>query len=92
MRDLALRSQERSLSCLFLSLHQQKAFDRVDWPFLYAVCRSLGFGPVFISWLRLLYTDITSKLRSTAASLTLALSVAAFGRSARSLPFLMYSL
>ena len=62
LRDLALYSQERSFSCLFISLDQQKAFDRVDWSFLFAVCRSLGLGPNFISWLRLLYTDIHSQV------------------------------
>ena len=54
--------QERSLSCVFISLGLQKAFNRVDWSFLFTVCRSLGFGPAFIAWLRLMYTDITSKV------------------------------
>ena len=45
-----------------LSLDQEKNFDRVDWPFLFLVLEHLGFGPFFISWVRLLYTDIRSAI------------------------------
>ena len=40
-----------------LSLDQEKAFDRVDWDYMISVLHKMGFGPMFISWVRLLYTQ-----------------------------------
>lgn len=33
-----------------------KAFDSVEWLFLWAVHEKIGFGPTFISWVKLFYT------------------------------------
>ena len=43
-----------------LSLDQEKAFDRVDWGFLYATLSKMGFGSSFIRWVRLFYTGVQS--------------------------------
>ena len=43
-----------------LSLDQEKAFDRVDWGFMYATLRKMGFGASFLDWVRLFYTDVES--------------------------------
>lgn len=44
---------------VFLSLDQEKAFDRVDHSFLFFVLSCVGFGPSYISWVKLLYSEIS---------------------------------
>ena len=48
--------------CALISLDQTKAFDRVNHVFLFRVLSAFGFGPSFIKWVRLLYTDCSSQV------------------------------
>lgn len=43
-----------------LSLDQEKAFDRVDWDFMRATLRHMGFSPSFIGWVNLFYSGAQS--------------------------------
>ena len=60
LRDVVHYANEQNLPAAILALDQEKAFDRVDWDFLMASLRHMGFGPSFISWVRLLYSNIRS--------------------------------
>ena len=62
LRDVAHYASESNIPLAILSLDQEKAFDRVDWDFLLAVLRRMGFGPSFVSWVKLLYTNIRSAI------------------------------
>ena len=44
----------------FISLDQEKAFDYVNHSYMFNVLAKYGFGPSFLKWVKLLYTDIVS--------------------------------
>ena len=62
LRDVVDLSNAYNLSVALLSLDQEKAFDRVDWPFLFATLAKMGFGNNFIRWVKLLFTDVRSSV------------------------------
>ena len=62
MRDVAAYASESNCSLAILSLDQEKAFDCVNWSFLYSTLSKMGFGPSFIRWVQLLYSDVQSSV------------------------------
>ena len=45
------------------SLDVEKAFDTVEWPFLWETLRRMGFPLLFITWLQVIYRAPTSSVR-----------------------------
>ena len=51
-----------NIPCIMVSYDQAKAFDRVSHEYLFRVLRAFGFKESFINWIKLLYTDIKSRV------------------------------
>ena len=62
LRDVISFTSESGIPAAVLSLDQEKAFDRVDWAFLLRTLAHMGFGPSFVSWIRLLHTNVRSAI------------------------------
>ena len=56
-------ARTRDIEGLLLSTDAEKAFDRVAWDFMLAVCRHVGLGPHMLSWIAALYQNPTAQLR-----------------------------
>ena len=54
LQDLVTAREEEAYA-LFLDF--QKAFDRVNWDYMFRVLERMGFGASFIRWVRLLYMN-----------------------------------
>ena len=62
LRNIIDYVEQKNLSACFISLDQEKAFDRVSWSYLYDTLTAFGFDNYFLRWIKLLYTDISSSV------------------------------
>ena len=63
IRDIVDYCEEKNLPAALLSIDQMKAFDRVDWDFLFKTLNAYNFGPDLLSWIKVLYSNINSIVR-----------------------------
>ena len=47
-----------------ISIDQMKAFDKVNWNFLMKILQSVAFGETLIQWVKILYTNIRSAVKT----------------------------
>ena len=52
----------KNLPCCFVSLDQEKAFDRINHLFLFSILEKYNFGPNLIKWIKILYHDLYSSV------------------------------
>ena len=58
--DLMTCSAKLKIPGYIVLIDFEKAFDSVEWEFLFKTLESFNFGPQFINWIKLLYTNISS--------------------------------
>uniref|UniRef100_A0A8C5M8J3 Reverse transcriptase domain-containing protein n=1 Tax=Leptobrachium leishanense TaxID=445787 RepID=A0A8C5M8J3_9ANUR len=56
------RAARKREGLLLLSTDAEKAFDRVNWEFLFATLSQVGLGPNLCTWIRALYSDPTTRV------------------------------
>ena len=58
--DLLEYADIEQIEAYITQIDFQKAFDSVEWDFLFKTLETLNFGQNFISWIKTIYTDISS--------------------------------
>lgn len=53
-----------NLETTVVSLDAEKAFDRVNWKFLFATLYKFGFGNSFIDWIKILYSSPRASVKT----------------------------
>ena len=53
-------TSENDIPGLLVLIDFEKAFDSIEWDFLFNTLKSYNIGPIFRSWIKLLYSNITS--------------------------------
>jgi hypothetical protein len=61
-------AEESNQDLVLLLLDFEKAFDRIEWGFLFGALEKLGFGSTWIRWIRALYKGVTSSVRMNGES------------------------
>ena len=63
LNDVIRYGNSKNTQAAILFLDQEKAFDRVSHEFLLKALRHLNFGDYFVSWVKIMLTDVTSEIK-----------------------------
>ncbi|KAH9288546.1 hypothetical protein KI387_032663, partial [Taxus chinensis] len=47
---------------MFIKIDFEKAYDRIEWPFVLTMLQVLGFGPIFIQSVNMLIADASAQI------------------------------
>ncbi|KAK3094930.1 hypothetical protein FSP39_007966 [Pinctada imbricata] len=62
LRDIQNYCEQKDSPVAFICLDQEKAFDRVNYSFMFRTLSAFNFGPSLIKWVNILYHDIKSSV------------------------------
>ena len=60
LSDIIQYAEIEDIEAYITQIDFEKAFDSVEWGFLFNTLKILNFGDYFISWIKTLYTDISA--------------------------------
>jgi len=63
IQDIIDLINKQNWEAVCIMLDQEKAFDRISHNFIFKTLKQFGFGINFIKWIKILYTDVTSKVK-----------------------------
>ena len=62
IEDLLYEIENMNLESVIFLKDDEKAFDRVEWNWLFSTLRHFGFGDNFINWLKIMYKNSKSSI------------------------------
>ena len=62
IEDLLYEIENMSLESVIFLKDDEKAFDRVEWSWLFSTLKNFGFGNNFINWLKIMYKNAKSSI------------------------------
>jgi exonuclease III len=60
IQDIIHLSELNHTPAILLTIDFQKAFDSIEWNFISVALEKFNFGPIFLTWIKTLYNDISS--------------------------------
>ncbi len=63
LEDIMQYAENNNIPGAFLFLDFEKAFDSLEWEFMFKTLDRLNFGPIFKKWIRILYVEPTALIK-----------------------------
>ena len=58
IHDIVYLTEEQNMNGFITLIDFEKAFDSIEWNFLFKCLKTFNFGDAFLDWIKILYTDI----------------------------------
>ena len=60
IEEILLTTDEKRIPGILIAIDFEKAFDSLEWDFLFDCLKAFNFGPSFIQWVKSYYSDVES--------------------------------